>query len=244
MTTKTLSHISERPWSEYTAADYTVEQWHRACLIHQHQGAPTSKNQCKLPVRTPDGAINRNGVHAAAAALAGARGGVQASPGEKADAAAALRRLYGELDEDLPNYLKQGEDLTNDILAHYGIKGMHWGVRRTRQQIDADAEDVVKVKTHKAKVKTNRTTDVLSNKELQELVNRMNLEQQYSRLTAPDKNSWQYKMRKNGQELARDFIIDAGQQKIVDVVSQQNPAAGKVLGKLIEQSNKGGKKNK
>jgi hypothetical protein len=66
-------------------------------------------------------------------------------------------------------------------------------------------------------------------------------------LTAPDKNSWQYKMRKNGQELARDFIIDAGQQMVVDLVSQQNPAAGKVLGKLIEQSqgNKGGgKKNK
>ena len=32
-----ILHISEKPWGDYTEADYTIEQWHRACLIHQHE---------------------------------------------------------------------------------------------------------------------------------------------------------------------------------------------------------------
>jgi hypothetical protein len=127
-----LAHISMRPWSEYTAADYSIEQWHNACLIHQHQGPPTSKNQCKLPVKTPNGTVNKNGVHAAAAALAGARGGVNASDAEKASARTALVRLYGQLDEDPPPGLAKHSDMDDaEMLAHFGIKGMRWGTRRS-----------------------------------------------------------------------------------------------------------------
>jgi hypothetical protein len=116
-----LRHISEKPWSEYTKADYTPEQWHRACLIHQHQGAPTSKSQCKLPVRTPNGAINRNGVHAAAAALGGARGGVDASSEEMASARTALARLYTELGEDPPASMVKHSDMDDrERLFYFG----------------------------------------------------------------------------------------------------------------------------
>lgn len=118
-----LLHISEKPWSDYTKADYTIEQWHAACLIHQHQGPPTSKSQCKLPVKTPGGALNRNGVHAAAAALAGARGGVQASSEEKAKAASALRGYYKQLGETPPDSLAQSNinlGVVDNILSDYG----------------------------------------------------------------------------------------------------------------------------
>jgi len=127
--TDTLSHVSEQPWSNYTKADYSNEQWHSACLIHQHEGTPTSKSQCKLPVKTPDGTLNRNGVHAAAAALAGARGGVDASPEEKEKAARALRGYYKQLDEEPPESLTHKETFEN-FLSHFGVKGMRWGVRR------------------------------------------------------------------------------------------------------------------
>lgn len=128
-----LAHISMRPWSEYSKADYTPEQWHRACLIHQHQGAPTSKDQCKIPVRTPNGALNQNGVHAAAAALAGARGGVDASDEEKASARTALARLYSELGEDAPPSIVKHSDMgQEERLVHFGVKGMKWGVRHKR----------------------------------------------------------------------------------------------------------------
>ena len=194
--------VSLKPWSDFKESDYTPEQWHAACLIHQHEGAPTSKSQCKLPVRTPTGEVNRNGVHAAAAALAGARGGVSASSEEKAKAANILRRLYAnELDEEVPDSLKHAlaaevdtffahfgldtspVDEVEGFLAHYGILGMKWGIRRSREQIDAGtSEDAARANEIRAKVARSGVSS-LSNQEMQHLVQRMNLEQQYARMT-------------------------------------------------------------
>jgi hypothetical protein len=139
-----LVHVSEAPWSDYSKTNYTVEQWHAACLIHLHDGAPTSKNECKLPVKTPNGVLNRNGVHAAAAALAGARGGLKGvSADQKQKAANALKRYYSQLDEEPPESLAQHSEAgwshqtkpgsPNDILEHYGVKGMRWGVRKEEE---------------------------------------------------------------------------------------------------------------
>lgn len=118
-----IHHISEKPWGEISEADYTLAQWHNACLIHQHVGPPTSKSQCKLPVKTPSGALNRDGIHSALAALHGARAPLKASANQKAKAAAALRRYYGELNEPIPESLKQsavGEQFVKDFLSHEG----------------------------------------------------------------------------------------------------------------------------
>lgn len=183
----TLAHVSEKPWSEYTASDYTPEQWHRACLIHQHSGAPTSKNECKLPVRTPNGAVNRNGVHAAAAALAGARGGVQASAEEKASARKALIRLYGELGEEAPPSLLAHSGL--DAIVHYGIRGMRWGIRRSRQEIDTspDAPEHTRARTLQT-VAQKSGTRKLTNKDLEDLNKRLNLEKNYKQLVSNEKD--------------------------------------------------------
>lgn len=129
----TVSHISEKPWGDYTEADYTLQQWHNACLIHQHVGPPTSKSQCKLPVKTPSGALNRDGVHAALGALHGARSPLKASSEEKAKAASALRRYYGQLGEKIPESLAQSamtiqevinnalaQKVINNVLKHHG----------------------------------------------------------------------------------------------------------------------------
>ena len=95
--------ISNRPWADFTEADYTPEQFCRAALIDLNpSGEPKTKGLCKLPVREPDGTLNRNGVHSAAGALAGARGGVQAPPDAKRTAARRLLATYGELDEQPP----------------------------------------------------------------------------------------------------------------------------------------------
>src|SRR3954464_3308652 len=124
-----LAHISEASWSDYNKSDYTLEQWHSACLIHVHDGEPTSKSQCKLPVKTPNGALNRNGVHAAAAALAGARGGLKGvSADQRTKAANALKRYYAQLDEEPP-----------ESLSHHGVKGMRWGVRNEDDGSGRDA---------------------------------------------------------------------------------------------------------
>jgi|SRR5947209_16296470 len=100
-----MAAVSNKPWSSFSAVDYTPEQWKRACLIVLGDGS--SKSDCKLPVREPDGTINANGVHAAAAVLAGGRGGVDAPPEQRRTAARALVRLYGQIGDTPPDSLKR-----------------------------------------------------------------------------------------------------------------------------------------
>lgn len=94
----------------------------------------------------------------------------------------------------------------DDIVAHYGIKGMRWGIRRTKAELAGQPEPITikakpgqKIKTaggknqpvsedakevaivrQKAKASGPQS---LTNKEMQTLVTRMNLEQQYKTLT-------------------------------------------------------------
>lgn len=95
--------FSNKPRGNFKESDYTLEQWHRACLIHLHDGELTSKEQRKLPVRQPDGTLNRNGVHAAAARI----NQVDVPLSEKQKAARKLLRLYAELKEEPPESIKK-----------------------------------------------------------------------------------------------------------------------------------------
>lgn len=97
--------VTNKPW-DGSPSRFTDEQYQRSCLIDRGGDDPV-KQRCSLPVREPNGDVNRNAVHAAAAALAGGRGGVQASAEQKASAARKLIRLYGELDEDPPDSLRR-----------------------------------------------------------------------------------------------------------------------------------------
>jgi hypothetical protein len=101
--------ISNAPWGSISQADYPdAAAYCAASLIDENPaGQPKVKGACKLPVREPGGALNRNGVHAAAARLVGAGGGVQASPESKRAAARKLVRLYGELKETPPDSVRR-----------------------------------------------------------------------------------------------------------------------------------------
>jgi hypothetical protein len=101
--------VSERPWGDISESDYTPQQWRDACLIHLEPAEgqdPLTKSLNKLPVYEPGGALNRGGCHAAASALAGGRGGVDAPAEAKAAAATTLIGLYtNELNETPPDSL-------------------------------------------------------------------------------------------------------------------------------------------
>ena len=238
-----LAHLSEEPWSNWTKADYSVEQWHAACLIHTHDGEPTSKSECKLPVKTPDGALNRNGVHAAAAALAGARGGLKGvSDDQRKKAAGALRRYYAQLDEEPPESLAQSSiDVGAEfLLEHYGIKGMRWGQhkapptavspsatsivphgarRKTKIQVQGGEnhpahEDAVKVAQARTKLSKSGTA-ALSNNELRDVANRIQLEQQVKQLT-----------QTGGQKFVTNLLRGQGQQSAERVIRKKAMAKG------------------
>lgn len=100
-----IAEVSDKSWSDFSQSDYSIEQWRRACLI-KPESQTDSKSDYKLPVREPNGTLNRNAVHAAAAALAGGRGGVQASASQKQSAAKSLVSMYrNQLEEDPPESL-------------------------------------------------------------------------------------------------------------------------------------------
>ena len=61
-------------------------------------------------------------------------------------------------------------------LYHHGVKGMRWGVRRAKKQssMSDDAREVANIK--------KKQIHQMSNAELRKANDRLNLEQQYSRL--------------------------------------------------------------
>lgn len=67
-------------------------------------------------------------------------------------------------------------------IKQHGVKGQRWGVRRSRKELESSSPDADKAKSHAARVRKGNT-DPLSNKELQELVTRMNLEKQFTSLS-------------------------------------------------------------
>ncbi len=102
--------VSNKSWSRFKPSDYGVAQ--RLCFYSLINDNIVPKGQwvmdaCKLPVYEPNGDLNRNAVHAAAAALAGARGGVRSSPQAKRAAARKLVGLYGQLKEPVPDSIRR-----------------------------------------------------------------------------------------------------------------------------------------
>lgn len=83
----------------------------------------------------------------------------------------------------------------DDVLEHYGIKGMRWGVRRSKKEIASDnqsrLEEGKKVTPSKdakaaakaAKKAEKKGVDALSNDELKMLNERLGLEKRYESLT-------------------------------------------------------------
>lgn len=71
----------------------------------------------------------------------------------------------------------------DNFLSHYGVKGMRWGRRTEKGSASADASQKIEIK---AKSKQSGLQS-LSNKDLQDAINRMNLEQQFKRLATNEK---------------------------------------------------------
>lgn len=89
-------------------------------------------------------------------------------------------------------------DTTDKVLEHHGVKGMKWGQRKRSGGSGLHSKsmsEIRKTKTSEDSSKATQThekikvagTKSVSNAELQHLVNRMNLEQQFSRLSESTK---------------------------------------------------------
>lgn len=85
---------------------------------------------------------------------------------------------YSGLDLNTPiDDLYHKEDATNEILEHFGIPGMKWGVRRAKNSRRSGSEDYQKMRDLKKKGRKN-----LSNAELKAVNERLQLERSYKDL--------------------------------------------------------------
>lgn len=112
--------------------------------------------------------------------------------------------------------MTRSEELTNDFLMHYGVKGMRWGVRKdarkdtsigkkknknkenkspfelakdilnNSESITRDAGDIVRKKNSRKKVEGSEKISTMSDQELQRALNRHNLEKAYRNMLYED----------------------------------------------------------
>lgn len=80
---------------------------------------------------------------------------------------------------------RSGASFVELVVEHHGVKGMKWGVRHLPNgtAVGTPTADAREAGASKQKIAIGGT-NALSTRELQSLVTRMNLEQQYSRLAA------------------------------------------------------------
>ena len=103
---------------------------------------------------------------------------------------------------------------------------MKWGVRRTQAQLDADSDDAKRASATRDQISKNQgSTRSVSNKDLEHLVNRMNLEQRYSKMLEETSTI------SKGQKEAKRLMESARTLKELNKLLG-NPA-GKGLAKLL-----------
>lgn len=133
--------VSDKPWSDFSQSDYTDDQWYRATILHRN-GDSRTKSDNGLPIREPDGTLNRNGVHAAAARFNQTEGPAEA----KAAAAAALRGAYTTLGEEPPEQVAQAAADTTAFAASVDIGDVvSWTTTEDDGEIESHRGTVVAV---------------------------------------------------------------------------------------------------
>lgn len=135
------------------------------------------------------------------------------------------------LEEEYSEFLDVLVDaIDSEELLHYGVKGMKWGVRRTDSQLARargakPSEDHKKVASYQARAKAGGVK-TLSNKEMQAVVNRLNLEQNYKRLNPSTIN--------RGLNTTKSVVGAVG--TVSSVIALANSPAGQAAKKAIQKA--------
>lgn len=102
----------------------------------------------------------------------------------------------------------------DDILAHYGIPGMRWGIRRANPSADSPgrSEDSATAQAVKAKIKAGGKKS-LSNAELKTYLERMDLEKRYVKGNPGPKDE--------AKKFVKDMLLQIGKEEAKKYAGKQ-----------------------
>lgn len=118
--------------------------------------------------------------------------------------------------------------MTENELLHYGVLGMKWGVKKARKSSDTVDETRRKSNTQKSNTKQQSKKFVtkkqkqkqimedlnsMSDKELRDRLNRMQMEQQYIRMMTPEKSA--------AKKQVEQFLINEGRNLASQMLREQ-----------------------
>jgi len=105
----------------------------------------------------------------------------------------------------------------DEFLTHHGVKGMKWGVRRSRSAGSPPSPDFTRANKTLTTVKTNKgRTSSLSNKELKDVNERLRLENEFNRLRKERQSA--------GRKFAAKLLGSVGQQQAFGIANEQATA--------------------
>jgi HK97 family phage prohead protease len=99
-------------------ARFTIEQWRNSCLINRG-GDETAKENYSLPVRDPDGQLNRKGLAAAASRLGQVEG---ISADKRTTVARHIIELYGRVGLPVPDGLRVIAGASTRSITHSTVE--------------------------------------------------------------------------------------------------------------------------
>lgn len=122
----------------------------------------------------------------------------------------------------------------DEMLQHYGVKGMKWGVRRTPEQLghrtrkassnEGRAGTSIKKKGAAA---VKKKSSPMSDDELQKRINRLNLEERYADLVSRQKARENSGFKSTAKKLLSESLESFGRQYLMGVATK---LANKMLG--------------
>ena len=122
----------------------------------------------------------------------------------------------------------------NNNLQHHGIKGQKWGIRRYQNKDGSltpagrkrqKQNDDGPVHEDHSKSHDNKSVKSMSDKELRDRINRLNMERQYAQLTATEKSIGRKIVSEVllnvGKELAKEYLKNYAKKGIEELLKRK-----------------------
>lgn len=117
--------------------------------------------------------------------------------------------------EDLEREMQISTESPIESLYHFGVKGMKWGIRKDRASgTRKKARRATKSTKDKAPAnkKSSSSTKSMTDEELKKRVSRLQMEQQYSKLTATQKSK--------GRQMVEEVLTNSAKQTATTYVTK------------------------